>query len=173
MAHLISTTNLKALSYITSNVDDLLLSTLITRVQDTVLESILGSQLFNRLLTGINDNDLNANETDLLDNYIAPCLVSAVERRSIDMTTLELRQIGLSKVSSEGVSTASETEMNRVDNSLNKDYNFYRERLIRFLKLNYTLYPEYTSYYDYLYPCDDLNQINPDRGSSDVNITFA
>jgi hypothetical protein len=173
MAHLISTTNLKALSYITSNVDDLLLSTLITRVQDTVLESILGSQLFNRLLAGVNDDDLNANETDLLDNYIAPCLVAAVERRSIDMTTLELRQIGLSKVSSEGVSNASENEMNRVDNSLNKDYNFYRERLIRFLKLNYTLYPEYTSYYDYLYPCTDVNQINPDRGSSDVNITFA
>ena len=89
------------------------------------------------------------------------------------MTTLELRQIGLSKVSSEGVSNASENEMNRVDNSLNKDYNFYRERLIRFLKLNYTLFPEYTSYYDYLYPCTDLDQINPDRGSSDVNITFA
>jgi hypothetical protein len=173
MAHLISTTNLKALSYITSNVDDLLLATLITRVQDTVLESILGSQLFNRLLTGVNDNDLNANETNLLDNYIAPCLVAAVERRSIDMTTLELRQIGLSKVSSEGVSNANENEMNRVDNSLNKDYNFYRERLITFLKLNYTLFPEYTSYYEYLYPCDDLSQINPDRGSSDVNITFA
>ena len=173
MAHLISTTNLKSLSYITSNVDDLLLSTLITRVQDTVLESILGSSLFNRLLAGVDANDLNANETDLLDNYITPCLVSAVERRSIDMTTLELRQIGLSKVSSDGVSNANENEMNRVDNSLNKDYNFYRERLITFLKLNYTLYPEYTSYYNYLYPCDDLSQINPDRGSSDVNITFA
>jgi hypothetical protein len=58
------------------------------------------------------------------------------------MTTLELRQIGVSRVSSEGVNTVNEDELNRLSNSLNKDYNFYRERLIRFLKLNYTVYPE-------------------------------
>ena len=173
MAHLISTTNLKSLSYISSNVDDLLLSTLITRVQDTVLESILGSQLFNRLLTGVDNDDLNPDEILLLDTYISPCLVAAVEKRATDMTTLEIRQIGVSRVSSEGVNTVNEDELNRLSNSLNKDYNFYRERLIRFLKLNYTVYPEYTSYYDYLYPCDDLNQINPDRGYSDTNINFA
>ena len=95
MAHLISTTNLKALSYISSNVDDLLLSTLITRVQDTVLESILGSQLFNRLLTGVDNDDLNPDEILLLDTYISPCLVAAVEKRATDMTTLEIRQIGV------------------------------------------------------------------------------
>jgi len=172
--HLISTTNLKALSYISSNVDDLLLTTLITRVQDTVLESILGSSLFNRLLEGVDANDLNANETELLNTYITPCLVASVEVRATDMTTLELRQIGVAKVSSEGVQNANESELNRVSNSLKKDYNFYRERLIRFLKLNNELFPEYTSYYNYLYPCDNsLNQINPDAGKSDVNITFA
>jgi hypothetical protein len=70
MAHLISTTNLKALSYISSNVDDLLLSTLITRVQDTVLESILGSQLFNRLLTGVDNDDLNPDEKNLVKTFL-------------------------------------------------------------------------------------------------------
>lgn len=172
--HLISTTNLKALSYISSNVDDLLLTTLITRVQDTVLESILGSSLFNRLLEGVDANDLNANETELLNTYITPTLVASVEVRATDMTTLELRQIGVSKVSSEGVQNANESELNRVSNSLKKDYNFYRERLITYLKLNNELFPEYTSYYNYLYPCDgSLNQINPELGKSDVNITFA
>jgi len=173
MAHLINTTNLKKLSYISSNVDDSLLSTLITRVQDTVLESILGSNLFNRLLEGVDNDDLNANETALLDNYIAPCLVASVEVRAVEMTSLELRQIGLSKVSSENVSNASESEMNRAFNSLKKDYNFYRERLIRFLKLNHTLFPEYTTYYQTLYPCNDLDIINPDKGGPDLNINFA
>ena len=174
MAHLISTTNLKKLSYISSNVDDSLISTLITRVQDTVLESILGSQLFNHLLEAVDNDTLNANEEILLNKYISPCLVASVEVRAVEMTTLELRQIGLSKVSSEGVNNASESEMNRSINTLKKDYNFYRERLIRFLKLNYTLFPEYGSYYSYLYPCDDtLGEIKPDNGEPDVNIVFA
>jgi hypothetical protein len=173
MAHLISTTNLKKLSYISSNVDDSLISTLITRVQDTVLESILGSQLFNHLLEAVDNDTLNANEEILLNKYISPCLVASVEVRAVEMTTLELRQIGLSKVSSEGVNNASESEMNRSINTLKKDYNFYRERLVRFLKLNYTLYPEYGSYYSYLYPCDELGEIKPDNGGPDVNIVFA
>ena len=71
------------------------------------------------------------------------------------------------------VNTVNEQELNGLSNSLNKDYNFYRERLIRFLKLNYTIYPEYTTYYYSLYPCEGLNQINPDQGHSDTNINFA
>lgn len=172
MAHLISTSNLKKTSYISTNVDDLLLSTIITRVQDTVLESILGSQMFNHLLQAVNNNTLNNDERLLIDSFITPCLVAAVECRAVDMSTLEFRQIGVARVNSEGVNTVNEDELNRVFNSLKKDYNFYRERLIRFLKLNHTIYPQYTTYYFSLYPCEDLNQINPDQGASDVNISF-
>ena len=173
MAHLISVSNLKKLSYISSNVDDNLISTIITRVQDTVIEPILGSSLYNHLLQAVDNNTLNINEQELLSKYLSNCLIAAVEVRAVDMTTLELRQVGLSKVNAEGVNTVNESEMNRTINSLKKDYNFYRERLIRFLKLNYTVFPEYTSYYNSLYPCDELGaEIRPDSGGVDINISF-
>lgn len=173
MAHLISTAKLKEKSYISANVDDTLISTMITRVQDTVLESILGSKLFNHLLQAIDNNSLNANEIELVDKYITPCLVASVEVRAVEMTTLELRQVGLSKVNAEGVNSASESEMNRSINTLKKDYNFYRERLIRFLKLNKDTFPEYTLYYESIYPCENNNEILPDKGGPDLNINFA
>lgn len=173
MAHLISVSNLKKLSYISANVDDTLISTIITRVQDTVIEPILGSNLYNHLLQAVDNNTLNVNEQELLSKYLSNCLISAVEVRAVDMTTLELRQVGLSKVNAEGVNTVNEGEMNRTINSLKKDYNFYRERLIRFLKLNYLNFPEYTTYYNSLYPCDELgDQIRPDNGGIDINISF-
>lgn len=173
MAHLISITNLKKLSYISANVDDTLISTIITRVQDTVIEPILGSSLYNHLLTAINDETLDANEQELLSKYVSNCLVAGVEVRAVDMMTLEIRQVGLSKVNAEGVNTVGESEMNRTINSLKKDYNFYRERLIRFLKLNYTTFPQYTAYYESQFGCGELgSEIRPDDGGIDINISF-
>ena len=103
MAHLISTTNLKALSYISSNVDDLLLSTLITRVQDTVLESILGSQLFNRLLEGVDNNDLTADQLKIVEminngeSYGA--IVKAINKGAtyVSRQLVELEKLGMIK----------------------------------------------------------------------------
>lgn len=172
MAHLISVSKLKEKSYISSNVDDTLISTMITRVQDTVFESILGSKLFNHLLQAIDNSTLNPNEIELVDKYITPCLIASVEVRAVEMTTLELRQVGLSKVNAEGVNSVSDNEMNRTTNSLKKDYNFYRERLIRFLKLNREVYPEYNSYYESIYPCENNTEILPDKGEPDLNIYF-
>jgi len=178
MAHLISVSNLKKLSYISTNVDDTLISTIISRVQDTVIEPILGSSLYNHLLNAVDNNTLNVNEQELLSKYLSKCLIAAVEVRAVDMTTLELRQVGLSKVNAEGVNTVNESEMNRTINSLKKDYNFYRERLIRFLKLNYLNFPEYTTYYNSLYGfdengCGELgSEIRPDNGGVDINISF-
>lgn len=173
MAHLITISNLKKKSYISSNVDENLLSTILTRVQDTVIEPILGSSLYNHLLTAIDNDTLNANEIELLDKYISNCLIAGVEVRAVDMTTLELRQVGLSKNNAEGVTNVGESEMNRTINGLKKDFNFYRERLIRFLKLNYLNYPEYTTYYQSQYCTGELGaEIRPDNGGLDLNIYF-
>ena len=84
MAHLISVSNLKKLSYISSNVDDNLISTIITRVQDTVIEPILGSSLYNHLLQAVDNNTLNINEQELLSKYLSNCLIAAVEVRAVD-----------------------------------------------------------------------------------------
>ena len=58
---LISAYNLKNLGFISQNVDDTLLSTIIIRVQDTMIEPILGTSLFKRLLEGITQNNLTPN----------------------------------------------------------------------------------------------------------------
>ena len=72
--YLISTTYLKDNSPINENVDDKLLKSAIKESQEIYIRDIIGSGLYNELQTQAFAGTLSANNTNLLDTYIAPCL---------------------------------------------------------------------------------------------------
>jgi hypothetical protein len=72
--YLISTTYLKNESPINENVDDKLLKNAIKESQEIYIRDIIGSGLYNELQTQAFAGTLSANNTNLLDTYIAPCL---------------------------------------------------------------------------------------------------
>ena len=172
-AFLISAYNLKNLGFISQNVDDTLLSTIIIRVQDTMIEPILGTSLFKRLLAGITANNLTANEVILLNEYITPTIVAGCDVRAVKQTTYEIRNKTTGKNNDENINSVSESESVRLEDTLRKDFEFYRKRCINYLSENATLYPLYYTFAQMQgWICDENNTITPDKGSTSTNIYF-
>jgi len=166
-AFLIDIDTLKKIGFTNSNVENNIISTTLRRVQDTMLLPILGTEFFKRLLAGVDDNDLSAEETTLLNEYIAPCLIAGVDLRIVNHLTYEIRNKTVGTTRDEHINPVSIPEKNQLTNDLRADYEVYRERLIGYLKDNCTTFPTYNTYV-----CEYEN-IQPDKGDTYVNVRFA
>ena len=165
-AYLITTANVKKLTYIQGNVDDAILSITIKRVQDNIIQPIIGTSLYKRLLAGITANDLNANEQTLLNDYIAPCIASACDYKIIYPLANKTRNKTVGSNNDEIMSTATLEAQTQLRNEYRKDFEPYRLALIGFLKDNEQDYPEY-----YNWVCSYENR-PPDKGRTKTNIRF-
>ena len=82
-AYLIDIDALKKKGYVQGNVENSIIVTSLTRVQDTMLKPIIGTPFFKRLIEGVDADDLNADEETLLNDYIAPVLISGVDYKIV------------------------------------------------------------------------------------------
>ena len=178
-AFLINAYNLKEVSFIHGNVEDSILQPTIRVVQDTMIEPIIGTTLYNRLLAGIEADDLNANEIILMDSYIIPCLAMGCNVETVLQTVFQIRNKATGRTNDENLASASESEINRIQDNYRSKFEFYRTKLIKYLKFNSNLYPEYLTYFtngDTIFNClnaDGSEGILPDRGQPKVNVRFA
>lgn len=145
-ADLIKVETIKEYGFIEKNVETNLITTTLRRVQDTMLEPIIGTSLMRRLQTGVDDNDLNAVEELLLNDYIVPFLIAACDLRIIDHLTYKIRAKSVGKVQDANFQPVSETENNRLADQLRSDVGTYKNKLIGFLCENEDNYPEYKDY---------------------------
>jgi len=145
MELLIDLDTLKSISIIHDNVENSVLSVALERTQDMVLQPILGSSLYNRLMTGVADNDLTTDELTLIEDYIAKVLAIGVEIRVLDSLSKQIRNVGYSA----GNPEAKVEEINSIERGKdisNKDLTFYKKRLQLFLDENRLTYPLYDLY---------------------------
>jgi hypothetical protein len=165
-AFLIDIATIKKIGFVNKNVDDPIISTTLRRVQDTMILPILGTPFYKRLLAGITDDDLTTDETNLLNDYIAPCIIAGVDYRIINALTYETRSktVGTSRDEHINPVTIQENLMRTED--LKRDYETYRESLIGFLQDNRTLFTEYNNFV-----CSNEN-IAPDGGKVRNRVRF-
>lgn len=163
---LIDVNTVKKIGFVNKNVDTELISTTLRRVQDTMLLPILGTTFYDRLQDGVEDNDLTADETHLLDFYITPFLCSAVDYRIINPLTYEIRSKTVGTTRDEHMTPISIAENNLLKDDLAKDCEVYRLKLVGYLKDNCTLF---TTYNEYL--CN-FETIAPDKGETRTRIRF-
>jgi hypothetical protein len=160
---LISTEKLKKRGYIHGNVEDSLLRTIIIRVQDTIVEPVIGTPLFKRLIAGIIADDLTGDEIALMDNYIVPVMVAGCDYRSVNPITYEIRNKAVGTTRDEHLQPVNTWENQTIKDELKGDVTFYIARLIGYLKDNYDLYPEYelcTDNFEDLKPANTQIQSN-------------
>lgn len=144
MQYIIDIATLKKRSYINSDVNDETLIVTLQRVQDRYLEPVLGTLLYKRLLAGIEADDLNSNEENLIDNYILKFVCVGCELKASVHNNWKIRNKSVGTASDEHVRANGINEENNLNDELYKDLSFYRNRLIGFLKDNKTTYPLYT-----------------------------
>jgi len=141
MNYLIDLASLKELSLIHENVENELLRVVLKRSQDMYIEPVIGTAQYNRLLQGVEDNDLTALELTLVNDYIVIVLVIAAELRLADPVTTEIRNIGVGVVTEQNYTANTSSQMERTKDMTYKDLTFYKNRLKRYLCENSSSYP--------------------------------
>lgn len=140
---LISVQTIKDKSPVHKNMDDTLIFPEIKIAQDQHIVSAIGQCLMDRLQEGIENSDLTADEEALIDNYIADALVQ--------FTLAGLPLTSMYQFFTKGVlsRTADNTQLPTLNDMIELSQRYqnraqwYRERLINYLKDNKELYPLY------------------------------
>ena len=155
--YLISTTYLKDNSPINENVDDKLLKSAIKESQEIYIRDIIGSGLYNELQTQAFAGTLTANNTTLLDTYIAPCLKYYTLTESMLPMTFKMLNKSVASRNSDNATPVTIDEMTMIERRYRDKAEYYANRLKDYLCANTILYPKYLnagSTLDTIFPQD-------------------
>jgi len=129
------------------NVDPKLVFPDILFAQDAYILPVLGTALYNKLQTGVECKDLTCDEEILLDEYITPCLVYQVMSELPMALSFQFYNKGVVRKTGEGQTEPSASELTDVANRYQARAEFYRQRLMKYLKeqSSQNKFPEYNN----------------------------
>ena len=138
----ISLAYLKANSPIQSNVDDDLLKPLIILAQDKYVEPILGSTLYAKIIADVQSGTIAGNYKTLLETHIQPMVVQYTLAEGLTQIHSQITNKGVLNKHSDASAPADNKDVMYLERKALDNGNFYAERMIRFLRANYSMYPE-------------------------------
>lgn len=125
--------------------------------QNIHLQNILGSKLYERLQAGIVADDLTADETTLIDDYIQDCLIHYASAEYLPFSAYQINNGGVYRHTSENAQTTSIDDINNLSKKERSYAEYYAKRLVKYLCDNSSLYPEYTETQDSgIYPTKQI-----------------
>ena len=142
-AYLISISYIKDNSIVNENIDPKLLNYAILESQDISLQEIIGTDLYEQIKDQVINNNLTADNTNLLDNYITPYLLNKVVANSIIPLQYKMTQKGMVQEVSQDAQVPNFSEVGHLRKLYETKSQDYGERLRRFLLQNNALYPLY------------------------------
>lgn len=144
---LISEAALKKNSVINNNVDGMYLLPAIEYSQDSGLQPIIGTKLYNKLMDLVENGSITGS-TDykyLLDEYITPYLINKVTADIQIPLSFKLRNQGVVQQTDANAYVPSMKDIQYVIQNYENKANFYSNRLSDYLKANRSKFPEYCS----------------------------
>ena len=140
---LVSENKLKAFTALHENVRVEDIAPFVQQAQDLYLQPSLGTKFFKSLKEAVYTNTLTAEETDLLEDYIAPMLIHRAFALSIPFIKYKVVDKGVLSGTSE---TASQTTLDEVQYLISKvedTAQFYAQRLREFFFDHPGMFPDY------------------------------
>lgn len=145
----ISESKLKDSSAINLNVDTSLLLPYIRQSQKLYIETALGTELTQKIkdliTAGTISAGANAAYKTLLDDYIADVLVSYSFYHAIPFLRFKVENGNIYSKTSETGTALSTEEAQHLREEIMNTGQYYRERLIDYIRNNTTSYPEYST----------------------------
>lgn len=111
--------------------------------QDKYILPALGSALYNRLQSGIANNNLTNIEKVLLNNYITDSLVWFTIGELVTMTSFQFFSKGVLQKTAEESNSPSKGQLELLERKYISNGEYYKQRLIDYLRANVNLYAEY------------------------------
>jgi enoyl-CoA hydratase/carnithine racemase len=132
-ALLISTENVKRLGLVNENVNDKLIAVAIRRVQDLKLQEALTTPLYTVLMQKVVNNDVSGVYADLMNDYVAPCMVAYVDAYVAIFSNSKITNKTTGAIQDNNIRPAGNELVDFTD-KLEKQAMFYAQRLIDYLE---------------------------------------
>ncbi len=140
---LIDLNNIKANSYLHDNINDNKLTILAERVEQTYLESLIGTEFLNDLKNKKQQGTLSADEEKLINEFIAPCYYVAMEIKALYAYNVDFRNLTVGSVIDTQIRPLSGSEMDKIAANKQHELVAYEYKLLEYLKENATLFPKW------------------------------
>jgi hypothetical protein len=162
----ISVQTIKDRTGLHANVDEKLVLPEIKTAQDMYILPALGSALYNELQAAVVANTFTQLQTTLLDDYLVDCLIYFVMSELPQGLSYQFYNKGLIRKTGENQESPSMQDMIDVANRYRARAEFYKQRLIKYLKQNNALYPNYLNF------GSGIDSIKPDNEGYSVSMWF-
>ena len=141
----VSANRLKRDTAVGGSVDDDLIRPYVYMAQQRYILPVLGTDLYNKICTDIEDGNVTGDYRTLLNDYIQPATVQFAFVQLVPFLRVRFVNNAVVVMDSEQSASASYDDLKPLmDQSLDMGH-FYRQRLIDYLCDNSSLFPEYTS----------------------------
>lgn len=155
---LISESKLKRFTDINNNLDVDLISSVIREAQIIHLTRLLGTKLYDKILSDVDGGTLTGDYKSLVDDYIQDALIYWSYYESLETIYLRPRNAGLVKpTGGENNIDADMALYDKKRQSVKNKAEYFSERLVDYLCYNDSLFPEYGS--------EQNEDIYPDMGT--------
>lgn len=140
---MISSDYYKRNSVVNLNVDSELINPQIVKAQNMNIERILGTTLFDVVISEIDTGVVSPRIVDLLENYIQPALVEWVTYVGLPYLNYKFTNKSVAKKSSDNSEASTLSEINFLRQDIRDDAEYLSERMTKFLEANLETYTEY------------------------------
>lgn len=142
---LTSTYRLKKNTPIEQNVDDDLLNPYIFKAQETHIQQILGTNLYNRIMNDVITNNVVNQYATLLNDYITPCLIEYAFYEVMPFISLKITNKTIGRGNAEYLAEGDLSDLKYLRQTVRDLAEFYGQRIIGYLRQYSNQFPEYTT----------------------------
>ena len=128
---------------ISNSIDGKQLKPIIKLAQDKYILPTLGSGLYDRLQSGIENANLTDDEKTLLNDYVTDCLLWLTMGEAVQMLGFQFFSKGVLQKTSEESNAPGKGALELLERKYISNGEFYKQRLIAYLQENYALYEQY------------------------------
>lgn len=158
---LVSEQRMKQWTALDNNIRIDVLTPSILNAQSVYTQQILGTRFYDRLREGVMNNDLTANESAFLKDYVGPALMQYALYLVLPSLKYKLVEKGIVSGTSEETAATTLDDMKYLRQSAMELAQFYDERMVDYLRDNPGMFPEYTN--------PGTDGMMPDKGSAYQN----
>ena len=162
--YLVTSQEIKNNTPMGGNVDNNKFMNFINDVQVMVVENVLGTKLYNKIITDFNSSSLTGLYLQMFDDYIKPVIWHSVFAEYVKIGSIIVGNGGMYKHIAQDAEVANIEDINYVAKNAQSKADTYIDRLIRFLVDQEGNITEYTINQDNDYDIDPKNALQTISG---------
>jgi hypothetical protein len=143
--HFVDISYIKNNTNLDTSVNDKILVNILTSAEDSYLQLILGSSLYQTLQNGISTNTLTVKQKYLIDNKIIKYLLATIVYLSIDDLLVKYAASGVYANTPQNTIQLNTDQLTRIQNNKERDMNTYEYLIKSYIRDNQADFPEYES----------------------------